>query len=194
MSPTGAGPSGEHGDYSSSHSRISLHLYSSAVRPAPNGREPLVGEWHLTTSSLTRYLNEARFGAGRDGARPAVIDPGILVDGPTQLLETLRKRCERPPNRRIAEKGEPSPGGALCKRDRDQSRAKQDKTGNGDGAETVRSEFITHGTAYRSRSTGILSLRCAPRRWIFFLSRTRLEIVCEYLRSKSPSHHKDSRS
>jgi hypothetical protein len=125
------------------------------VMCAPNGREPLVGEWHLTASSLTRYLNEARFGAGRDGARPAVIDPGILVDGPTQLLETLRKRCERPPNRRTAEKGEPSPGGALCKRDRDQSRAKQDKTGNGDGAETVRSEFITHGTAYRSRSTGI---------------------------------------
>jgi hypothetical protein len=28
----------------------------------------------------------------------------------------------------------------------DQARAKQDKTGNGQGKETVRSEFFTHGT------------------------------------------------
>ena len=34
----------------------------------------------------------------------------------------------------------------LGKSDSDQARAKQDKTGNGHGEETVRSEFFTHGT------------------------------------------------
>jgi hypothetical protein len=34
----------------------------------------------------------------------------------------------------------------LGKCDSDQARAKQDKTGNGHGEETVRSEFVTHGT------------------------------------------------
>jgi hypothetical protein len=34
----------------------------------------------------------------------------------------------------------------LGKRDSDQARAKQDKTGNGHSQETVRSEFITHST------------------------------------------------
>src|ERR1019366_6338029 len=34
----------------------------------------------------------------------------------------------------------------LGKCDSDQARAKQDKTGNGHSEETVRSEFITHGT------------------------------------------------
>src|SRR5258706_9495448 len=46
------------------------------------------------------------------------------------------------------------------KRDSDQARAKQDKTGHGHGEETVRREFFTHGTpTYRSGNPIVMGVK-----------------------------------